>query len=76
MYRDNRTGRIHNYQMIRYICFGFCFGVVMYRGHIIAQYKNIFDIADIYGERRAVRNLPSIPLLPVLQAEVLLPLLA
>jgi hypothetical protein len=24
----------------------------MYRGHIIAQYKNVFDIADIYGDRR------------------------
>jgi hypothetical protein len=26
----------------------------MYRGHIISQYKNMFDIADIYGERRGV----------------------
>jgi hypothetical protein len=24
----------------------------MYRRHIIAQFKNMFDIADIYGERR------------------------
>jgi hypothetical protein len=32
--------------------FDFCFAVVMYRGHIIAQYKNIFDIADIHGDRR------------------------
>jgi hypothetical protein len=32
--------------------FDFCFAVVMYRGHIIAQYKNIFNIADIHGDRR------------------------
>jgi hypothetical protein len=37
------------------MCFGFCFGAVMYRGRIIAEYKNIFDIAVIaviYGDRR------------------------
>jgi predicted oxidoreductase len=25
---------------------------MMYRGYIIAQYKNMFDIADIYGDRK------------------------
>jgi hypothetical protein len=29
---------------------------VIYRGHIIAQYKNIDDIADIHGDRRGVRS--------------------
>jgi hypothetical protein len=28
----------------------------MYRGHTIAQYKNMFDIADIYGDRRGIRT--------------------
>jgi hypothetical protein len=28
----------------------------MYRGHIIVQYKNIFDIADTYEERKGVRT--------------------
>jgi hypothetical protein len=49
-------GKIHNYRNIRWICFGFYFGVVIYLGHTIAQYKNIFDIADIYGDRRGVRT--------------------
>jgi hypothetical protein len=34
------------------MCFYFYFGVVMYRGHIIAQCKNMFDIADIHGDKR------------------------
>jgi hypothetical protein len=28
------------------------FAIVMYRGYIIAQYKNMFDIADIDADRR------------------------
>jgi hypothetical protein len=42
------NGKIHDYENIRWICFGFCFGIMMYRGHIISQYKNMFDIADIF----------------------------
>jgi hypothetical protein len=34
------------------MCFGFRFTVVMYRGHILAGWENIFDIADIDGNRR------------------------
>jgi hypothetical protein len=34
------------------MCFGFRFTVVMYRGHIPAERENIFDIADIDGNRR------------------------
>jgi hypothetical protein len=33
------------------MCFGFRFTVVMYRGHILAGWENIFDIADIDGNR-------------------------
>jgi hypothetical protein len=28
----------------------------MYRGHILAEWENIFDIADIDGNRRGVRT--------------------
>jgi hypothetical protein len=34
------------------MCFGFRFTVVMYRGHILAEWENIFDIDDIDGNRR------------------------
>jgi hypothetical protein len=34
------------------MCFGFRFTVVMYRGDILAEWENIFDIADIDGNRR------------------------
>jgi hypothetical protein len=51
-WRYNR--KIHNYQNIRWTRLGFCFGVVMELGHIIARYKNMSDIADIYGDRRGV----------------------
>jgi hypothetical protein len=34
------------------MCFGFRFTVVMYRGHILAELENIFDIADIDGNLR------------------------
>jgi hypothetical protein len=38
------------------MCFDFCFSVVLYRGHIIAQYKNMCDIADIYGDRNGAKT--------------------
>jgi hypothetical protein len=34
------------------MCFRFRFTVVMYRGHILAEWENILDIADIDGHRR------------------------
>jgi hypothetical protein len=45
------------------MCFGFRFTVVMYRGHILGERENIFDIADIDGNRRGGSGLflPPIP---------------
>jgi hypothetical protein len=46
------NGKIHNYQNIRWMCFGFSFTVVRYRGHILAEWENRFVIADFVGTRR------------------------
>jgi hypothetical protein len=44
------------------MCFGFRFTIVMYPGHILAEWENIFDIADIDGNRRGSGLfLPPIP---------------
>jgi hypothetical protein len=39
------------------MCFGFRFTVVMYRGHIFAEWENISDIADIDGNRMGGQDL-------------------
>jgi hypothetical protein len=44
------------------MCFDFYFGVVIYRTHIIAQYKNMFDIADIHGDRKGRSGLFGHPI--------------
>jgi hypothetical protein len=35
---------------------GLCLTDVTHRGNIIAQYKNMFDIANIDGNRRRVKD--------------------
>jgi hypothetical protein len=53
---DGPTGRFTIIRISDECVLGFRFTVVMYRGHILAEWENIFDIADIDGNRRGVRT--------------------
>jgi hypothetical protein len=51
-YRDDAMERFTVIRTLDECDFGLYSSDVMYRGHIIAQYKNRFDIANIDGNRR------------------------